>query len=260
MRTSPAMLLLSAGVAFISFNFCEPSLALTITKGEVILTFKGKVHREEIKNDIINGKKFEFDFNTLFPNVITKSDLIKGFVFADMDANSAVLEKGLSLLHKSEDFGDGNIIATLEVEGTWANPEGNITEEESINGVLEVSPVRGTSAIVGANQSINPFLGPFETAERVNGMPGGGNIVKNVAKTKGPETEFLPAGIINFHDLISLSTTIPTGAGAGVFAKADFSDTTLERAVVTPEPTSTLSLLALGTLGAAGLLRRKRKA
>lgn len=224
-------------------------------------------------------------FEGVAPSTIYEGNSGKafGFVETSWTKNSASLTKGLRL-EASDSIVSGttkptlgkNIEVNLNIIGTWDHPGGSLSEVESIEGELfthtrDLPPVSPTPppniarAGVKSTQQVDPFLpelktditlttfaagmpDPLCTGVTVNPSPTGGQtcvINESISQTKSK----VDPQEITFTDRLNLSVFCGDVAGIDCTAISDFSKTLNERAVATPESSSSLSLLALGFLG-----------
>ena len=203
----------------------------------------------DLTSKITNGQKVSFDMNTYFPTYFTQKNQGTGFIFIDENVSFGLLTKGLKVTATAP----GQLVnAELDIFAHWDHAAGNIEQQIEVSGVLNTS-LASPNAIAQVHyfDTLHPFL------TDAPGQPVQGNVVSVAASAPngvpisdglGPATQFLPAGRIDYQDILAVGASLDAGVAAGIFATSDFINTDTESSTLTPEP-STILLLTVGGIG-----------
>jgi hypothetical protein len=205
------------------------------------------------------------------PNVTKSSNFANGSGKAMPNILQAIAGAAVDPLSPSSYFSENATVNISASSYFTVNPEGNETVGQKIKGSLTGSltgiQVATGLDIAGLTGSYNASVQAMVNAGFASwASPGPGTSISGsvlvLDAVRNPvNIPFNVPGILEIGETypfsMELTTSVSKSGAYQVVSK--FNDGFTATVVITPEPTSTLSLLALGTLGAASTLKRKLK-
>lgn len=189
---------------------------------------------KDITSMVQDGKRFNFDMHTYFPDLFPQTGQGTGFIFIDENAQFGLLTKGLDVMTNAL----GQVRnAEIDVYAHWIHAAGVVTQEIEVDGTLTVNPPSGVAA-VHYYDTLSPFLTDPPSAP-VQGS-GTRDVVGSSPVTDGlgPLSVPLLAGRIDYVNVLQV--------GAQDFAESDFISTSKELSELAVPELSTWAMMLAG--------------